>query len=211
MGTSNATGYYDRGEVEDYRVVVDNSVLHVTLAAFDAVVQDNAKVNMNWTSTEGLGFEGYEVQRSVDGTTWKPIGFVPPVSHTDLREYKLTDYDPYNGASFYRLKMIHSDGPARFSSIRSIHINSYTTEITLFPNPAIDKASIQVTGTYGGQPARILVTDISGNKLTEQRTALLSGINIISLPIQATWLRGAYLVHISVGDKHETKKLILRK
>lgn len=211
MTAANATGYYDRGEVEDYRVVVDNSVLHVTLADFEATVQDNSRVSMRWTATESVGFTGYEVERSVDGNEWAPIGFVPPMSHTEMRDYKLTDNDPFKGQSFYRLKLIHSDGPARYSSIRPVHINAYTHEITLFPNPAQDRANLQLYGQTGGQPARIVVTDMSGTKLSEQRVQLLAGINTISLPLRNNWLRGAYLVHITTGERTETRKLILRR
>ena len=80
MTINNSTGYYDIGEVEDYRVVVDYISLAVDLISFDAKVENNSAVELKWSASEDEDFPGYHVQRSSNSTDWENIGFIPASS-----------------------------------------------------------------------------------------------------------------------------------
>src|SRR5690606_1191398 len=69
MTTSHATGFFTNGEVEDYRILVDNFPLATHLLNFDAVTQGK-KVKLNWSATEDAGTLGYEIERSNDNISW---------------------------------------------------------------------------------------------------------------------------------------------
>ena len=144
MTINNSTGYYDMGEVEDYRVVVDYGSLAVDLISFDAKVENNSAVELKWTASEDEDFPGYHVQRSSNGTDWENIGFVPASSSGETNHYELTDNNPYKGTSYYRLKFDETGSQTSYSHIETVRITDLSNSVTVFPNPAVDKASIVI-------------------------------------------------------------------
>ncbi|MBC7948248.1 MAG: T9SS type A sorting domain-containing protein [Chitinophagaceae bacterium] len=211
MTTANSTGYYDMGEVEDYRVIVDNTVLQMNLSEFDAAVDDNVRVKMNWSGNEGPGFLGYDVERSTDGTNWEHFAYVEGVGHDQFQEYKIVDHAPYRGTSYYRLRLNQSNGPVRYSNIRPVKIVDMSRAMVLFPNPATDHANLVIAGGVRGKVAQIFITDIKGNRLAEQKVTLADDYNIIALPIQRSWIRGMYFVHMRIGESTTSAKLVLNR
>jgi hypothetical protein len=208
MTTSKATGYYDIGEVEDYRVIVDNSVLGLPLLSFDATLHDNRKVNLAWSATEEVGFIGYELQRNRDDE-WQYVDFVPAAEDGGQHEYLVTDHDARTGTTQYRLKLYESNGRVRFSSVRSIRINELPTTIRLFPNPARDISNVVISGDVIGQLASVTITSPRGDQVYYQKQMLNYGTNKIEIPRSPTWPPGVYLVQITAGNTTESRKLVL--
>jgi hypothetical protein len=52
------------------------SILAVKWENFSAAAQSNATVALNWSVSDETGSRGFNVERSADGTTWSPIGYV---------------------------------------------------------------------------------------------------------------------------------------
>lgn len=211
MTKNNATGYYNTGEVEDYRVIVDDGVLSVQMMSFDAEVLDNAAVKLKWESNEEVGMPGYDVERSVNGSEWDRIGFVPSTQVGGRQQYELLDKDPAVGKSLYRVKMGDYNGYERYSNIRLIEITQLPGRMAIFPNPVVDKARLTVMGNVQNQPASIQIMDAKGNPLTQQKIFLNPGSNVIELPIHPLWRSGVYFVRVITGDKVELQKLVLQR
>jgi len=76
MTASNPTGYYNDGETEDYRVLVDDFLLPVTLLSFSARAINSTTVRLNWITTSEDNLAGFEIERSADGINWSTIAFV---------------------------------------------------------------------------------------------------------------------------------------
>jgi hypothetical protein len=212
MGPNNATGYYDMGEVEDYRVLVKAIVLPVDLLSFNAEVEGKKKGKLKWSAKEDIDFDGYEIERSADNINWENIAFVPSSGQAETRHYQFIDQDPFKGSSFYRLKLVHANKPSKYSATRTIRIDDgeYAT-ILLYPNPAVDMTSLQITGDVAGQTARINIIDAKGNRLSEEKLVLLAGTNTVSLAIRDVWQPGLYIVQVSIDEKTFTRKLVLKK
>lgn len=208
MTASNATGYYDRGEVEDYRVVIEDFPLTVSLLSFDAKLTDAAKIKLAWSASEEANFPGYDVQRSVNGKYWEEIAFVPAFA-SGIQQYELMDNNPYMGVSQYRLKLNGINGQVRYSSIRTVQVTGQS--IIVFPNPATDKAWIRINSHVAGQVSHIRILDARGIPLCYKKVILSSGSNSVELPLQDAWPAGSYIVHVQVNDKVVTRQLVLRK
>ena len=111
IDASKATGYYDHGETEDYRVLVDDRPLTGNLTAFTAQAVQGSKVNLQWTVTDEAHMAGYTVQRSADKNLWAHAGYTAAKNnsaHTGY--YALTDVHPLPGRSFYRLQLRRAHG-----------------------------------------------------------------------------------------------------
>lgn len=72
MTTSNPTGFFANGEVEDYRVAVDFA-LPIKMLSFDVKAINNQTVSIDWTLDEQPGGAGCELERSADAKEWATI------------------------------------------------------------------------------------------------------------------------------------------
>jgi hypothetical protein len=211
MTINNSTGYYDMGEVEDYKVVVDYGALAVNLISFDAKVQDNSAVELKWSAIEGEDFPAYHVQRSANGTDWESIGFLPASDNGATNHYKLSDSDPYKGTSYYRLKFDEAGNQTSYSPIEIVHIRDLSKSISVYPNPAIDKASIVISSDVNNSRAEVRIMNTQGRQVSLQKVTLTRGANTIDLGVQAAWPPGMYVVQVSNGDETVSKKFMLRR
>ncbi len=209
-GRANATGYYNRGEVEDYRVIVDNTVLGIPLLSFEAKAGNDNKVKLQWTANEEAGYQGYNIQRS-NGAGWERIAFIPASQSTGQFNYDLVDDSPYTGTSSYRIVVNETNGSVRFSNIRSVRIRDVPESISMFPNPAVDKATISVSGVVAQQAGDIRILDANNNSVLYKKITLMRGNNTIEMPFYSTMMPGIYIVQVNTGRSVINKKLIIRR
>jgi hypothetical protein len=168
-------------------------------------------VKLKWEANEEVGLQGYDVERSVNGSEWDRIAFVPSTQAGGRQQYELLDKEPVTGTSLYRVKMGEYNGYERYSNIRLIEITQLPGRMAIFPNPVVDKARLTVVGTMQNQSATIQIMDATGNPLTQQKIFLNPGSNAIELPIHPLWRSGVYFVRVLTGDKVELQKLVLQR
>lgn len=206
MTINNPTGYFDGGEVEDYRVRVDNYPLAVNLFSFDAKVVNKTAVHLNWeVSGEDRQSTGYQVLRSRDGQNWENIGLIAARQTSGKQYYELLDKHPYQGVSYYRLLI----GRDKYSDIRTITIGG-DQSFTLSPNPARDQVVISVKGQTREQ-ADINILSIDGKVVYTARQTLSSGVNTITIPLSKSWPAGTYLVQVADASGTRQQKLVIRR
>ncbi len=212
MTVNNPNGFFSDGEVEDYRVIVDNYPLAVSLFSFDAVAQSRNKVQLTWASAmEDDNFPGYEVQRSKNGTDWEVLGFVAPARTPGNHNYEWYDNAPYAGESRYRLRLGASSGTGKYSDTRTIRIGDDPASVVLAPNPAKDKAIITIATGRRSKQVEIRVMSMQGNLLFSQKHLLSAGTVPVELPIPSSWPAGTYLVQVISEEGVINKKLLINK
>ncbi len=212
MTNSNSTGYYNNGETEDYRVLVDNFPLKANLLSFNAKVITSDNVELKWNSSGEENFNGYELQRSVDNNNWVALNFAPAKGNGISTEinYLYNDFRPLSGKSFYRLKLVSNDAKFKYSEVRTIAIQQGVQEILIMPNPAIDKVTLLINTSVEGI-ASISVTDLAGRILYQQTTALQKGNNNTNLPVAQRLTSGMYFIRTEINGELFVKKLIIKK
>lgn len=206
MTVNNPTGYYDGGEVEDFRVIVDNYPLAVNMLSFDAKVVNKTMVDLDWNAVgEDAQFAGYQVMRSRDGQNWEMIGMVASGRTAGNHAYSFLDKQPYIGTSYYRLLI----GQNKYSDTRSVTIGDEKA-FTLSPNPARDKVVISITGENRNEQADISILTVEGKTLYTTRQTLNAGPNNITIPVNSKWAAGTYLVQIATPAGNRQQKLVIR-
>jgi GEVED domain/Secretion system C-terminal sorting domain len=212
MTNSNPTGYYDNGETEDYRVLVDNYLLKADLLSFNAKIITNNTVELKWNSSGEENFNGYEIQRSADNINWSKLDFVNAKGNGLASEnaYSYNDLRPLTGNSFYRLKLVSGDGKFKNSDIRTVAFNKGIQQITLSPNPAgADNVILSITTSFDASAA-ITLTDITGQIVHRQINAVKKGINSIDLSVTKRLPGGMYYVQVAINNDRITKKLVIK-
>lgn len=209
MNQNHSTGYYDMGEVEDYRVIVDNFPLPVTLISFDANTINNEKVRINWSANEEPGFERYEIERSKNGTDWERINIIPASATGGLQTYELMDNSPFTGSSQYRLKMIDGNTQAKLSQVRTVRISSDLSGIRIYPNPAQNRFNIMITGSSRNEAVSIQLLNAAGAILLNKNVK--SNDNTIPVDLPSSLAPGVYVVAIQKGEERWNQKLMINR
>jgi len=210
MTLSNPTGYYDNGETEDYRVIVDNYPLPVQLVSFDAQAVNNQYVQLKWKTASETNMIGYDVERSRTGNDWEFVGFVAANASQTDNEYTLNDNNPYKGLSKYRLKVKHAGNQEKFSEIRTVTIRDRQALISLAPNPARNTSNLTIeSGSVAN--AQISILGMQGNELSKQKVNLIAGNNTVILRLDESWPAGSYMVRIMIDEEVINKKLIIAR
>lgn len=160
-------------------ISLDGVTLPVNLGSFTVKrVQNN--VRLDWNTYSETANQGFDVERSADGSNYEKIGFVQGRGNSNTESwYTLTDPLPLKGLSHYRLRQIDANGAFRYYPVRTIRFDA-APSVTLYPNPGkntlvIDGNGDEVTGTLilfdgGGRvvlrsklnPAGKAILDISG-------------------------------------------------
>lgn len=149
------------GSTSEFGPSISNQIiLPVTLLTFNALIVQKG-ILLQWTTASEQNNKGFEIERSLDGSNWKRIGFAASQafngnSNTRL-DYSYTDDMPFSTQNYYRLKQVDFDGKYEYSRIRSVNFTN-GGNVSIYPNPAIE--SITVTGLQGNE--NIQLRDVSG-------------------------------------------------
>jgi photosystem II stability/assembly factor-like uncharacterized protein len=191
---------------------IDTTVIPVELNSFSTSVVAN-KVILNWSTSSELNNRGFEIERSLDKTHWKIIGFVDGNGTTiEIKNYTFTDYLFENSPQnlFYRLKQIDFDGTFEYSDIIEVEVG-IPLDFFLsqnYPNPFNPETNIEFH-----IPIDALVTlkvyDILGREvitlLNEPKTAGRYKVNFDATNLSS----GVYFYKLIIGGYTQIKKMIL--
>lgn len=137
-------------------------------------------VLVTWQTAAEANNAGFKVQRSLDGRTFKTIGFVAGNGDTEtVSSYEYIDRDVNTGPLYYyRLEQIDEDGKTDFSAIRTARISGSSIadwQVGLpAPNPINAATTIQVYAPTDSM-ADFEIFDQSGRRIKTGRYNLIGG------------------------------------
>ncbi|MGQ0737715.1 MAG: GEVED domain-containing protein [Bacteroidota bacterium] len=215
MTTANATGYYNNGEVEDYRVLVDDFPLSAQLISFDAQVIGDATVRLNWKTTNEQNLSGFGIERSSNGINWVTIDFVTALGNNgqpDINQYVFDDVQPLQGRSYYRLKITNLTGGDQYSEVKTVFLGKNTVpEILIAPNPVKENLYAVIYSAETSQNAVVHITDMAGRILLTRKQSLTAGINNLVISEVSQWPAGNYNFILVTGRGNVTGKFTVMK
>lgn len=114
--------------------VANSGTFPVELTTFEG--QPEVGRNLLWWLTASeLNNAGFEVERSVDGTTFDAIGFVAGAgTTTSPTRYEFADNQLLANTLYYRLRQTDIDGRAQYSATIAVQ-NEREGHLALMPNP----------------------------------------------------------------------------
>lgn len=151
-------------------LVFDNALLAplpVKFVDVKAVRKDDKSVLVNWTVSQEVNINKYEVERSVNGVDFIKIGSVLALNNVSTHGYDFIDEQPNFGVNYYRIRSVEAMGTTQLSKTVKIVSAISKQQFTIFPNPVTNN-TISVTsnqtnfGKYFYQ-----ITDVLGKKIIE--------------------------------------------
>ena len=205
-GDVDACTTFNAGETEDYviRIVAG---LPVTMIQFNGEKKDNVNV-LTWITTKETNNKGFEVLRSFNGIDFTTIGYVASSSingnSAGELNYKFIDNHAPSGNCYYRLRQVDINGKKTYSNIvliKGIKENKIAFT-TIYPNPAKTLLSVALSAPTT-QNIIIVITDISGRTIKEQKLFANSGDNQYNINV-SDLNAGTYIIKATCNSGCET-------
>ena len=114
------------------------------------------KIGLNWEAVTSKSHSYFEVEKSADAIGFASIGKV-----TSGAPFGFTDYAPYTGNNYYRIKEVEADGKTAYSKIINIPYNDGKTGVVVYPNPVTDVLQIKINDKSVAS-VNIKITDVQG-------------------------------------------------
>ena len=127
-----------------------NLSLPVELLSFTASLRKDKTVDLEWKTASEKDNDFFVVERSRDGQNFEYLHQENSQGNaTATQNYSWTDRAPYQGVSYYRLKIVALDGTEAYSEVVSITINALAEDFVVFPNPINKTNLLQVRSNIG--------------------------------------------------------------
>jgi hypothetical protein len=110
-------------------------ILPIKFGAVTATL-NNGVVAVNWKVLTETDVVKYVVEKSANATSFAEVGSVNASGNT---QYNFADANPLKGNSFYRVKAVHNNGQALYSTVLRISNNKGKAGVNVYPNPVVGK------------------------------------------------------------------------
>ena len=211
----STTGIADFGETEDgeayvvsltgngvYRIL-STPPLPVSLIAFGGTV-NNEGVNLNWQTSMEENVSQFEIEHSMNGTSFSYVGTVAARNISTGAAYTFLHSIDYNGVIFYRLKITDTDGSYKYSNIISVATGNAAKNIV---SPSIIKNGAMNVNLFSLGYNSLELISMNGIVTFRKNITGQSGnikVNIGKLS------PGIYIVRLVGNSKTSSQKIVIQ-
>lgn len=191
-------GTYGRGVWETPLFVP--VVIPVKWLSFTARKETNAN-RLNWKVSGETHDSKYEVQKSVDGINFVPLGTIAGRG-LNVTDYQFTDGIIKNGVVYYRIKEI-TGGSYYYSTIIALMRGEQQAQLVIRPNPVVNN---ELSFSFIHEDNSVYEIDVMNSQgglvLIHKQTDAFGRLSVGHLP------KGMYTLIIRSGDKTFQSKFI---
>jgi hypothetical protein len=191
--------------------VTVNSILPLLLINFSGHNSD-AQLIFDWTTTEEINVNHFELQESVDGIHFSTISTTKALAADGTEhQYHATINKQLQAVSYYRLKIVDNDAGTQFSSVITLKpINKHNAVVQISPNPFKETIVVQ----YASETATSLtltITDMYGRVLRKSIEKVLTGDNQLRISNLGNLSSGTYYLQVSTSGKNQVSVYKIQK
>lgn len=208
-GTNGSTGCAGAVATDPAGGGDGNVVLPIELIDFD-VVKNEQTVAVSWVTASEKNNDYFTIQKSQNMTDWASGMYIQGAGNsTSIKQYSYTDYDPYPGVSFYRLKQVDYDGKFSFSPVISIDFTQTDESIfQVYPTRSLGNFNVSFEGRKD-EPLLIVVRNFLGQEFYSKGFILDSNHLIQPIDLSGILAPGIYLVVASSDDRVFSKRIVV--
>ncbi len=141
---------------------VSEDALPVEMLYFEGAEEGGA-VQLDWATATEIDNDHFEVQRSQDGRDWEVIGVVNGAGTTvEEQVYDFSDFKPYVGNSYYRLRQVDYDGKFAYTDIILVNVRLEPISLNVYPNPIEDIFTVDIKGINANEETSYSIISLQG-------------------------------------------------
>jgi len=176
--------------------------LPVVLVDFNVNAIENLGV-LSWSTSSEVNSDYFDVQRSEDGIQWITIGRQAASQQSNVtQKYGFNDSEPIMGTSYYRLKMVDTDGSFAYSTIKALLMRQPDGYV-IYPNPV--SARLFIKGIDQKKVLGVSIVDSNGTEIYKASTLKSEGINV------SGFTPGIYSVITQTNTGKRVSKVVISK
>jgi hypothetical protein len=178
---------------------INAAVLAADVKYFTAFRSSDGNI-LKWVSLKEYDNAFFEIERSVDGANFSTIDRIAgQINSTSEKDYQYVDLSPPT-KSYYRLKMITSNGKNSYSNIIRVDRGKLNSKIT-FNNLVTDQIALQISNLTQDR-LQIKIIDQAGREIYHQTTKINPDNSLVNINT-ATISKGLYYIILSGVDYKE--------
>ncbi len=176
-------------------------VSYITLTATPEI----KSVKLDWRTSVEINNHHFNIERSVNGSSFTKIGEVPGSGNTSTyHDYVFYDDAPLKGRSFYRVQQVDNDSKFKYSDIVAVKYAD-KTKVEIFPNPVTGSdINIFFNETVKGQ-VTIRIHDMAGREIFKHTYNDPAG----NIKLKPDLSAGIYMVRIIGKDINTAEKIVV--
>lgn len=161
-------------------------------------------VQTTWVTYNEINLQGYDVERSINGTLFNKMINVPAKDGNEKNIYGWFDASPVVGDNYYRIKAIDKNGQVHYSQIVKVTLSGGQSSIQVSPNPATTNNSyVQLINMPAGKYV-ISVYNMAGQRISTKLYTHAGGSALVNLNTGRLSV-GIYTVLVNGRQQYSTK------
>jgi hypothetical protein len=194
-----------------WTLVTTTMPLPVKLVKFNAVLNSRETVDVSWNTASETNNDYFTVERTKNGSDFEFVGRVKGGGNSsEPLSYKLTDMNPLQGVSYYRLLQTDFNGQTTIYDPIPVNLQSAVT-FNVFPNPSHgDELYMTLNGEIAGKEILVVLYDLQGQ--TTYSKVIVTGQDksvMEAIDPSAKLAAGVYLVVATSDNKIYKQKVII--
>jgi len=186
---------------------IPGSPLPVKIAYFKIASVSNQGIALEWATSMEKNFSHFEIQSAESDLQFSTIGMIEGRGGLQVKTvYEWLDDSPVNGKNYYRLKAVDFDNSVEYFSVIVADWSGDVNELSLYPNPVIDRTFNVNVGDGYDQPVNLVVYESKGTIVYSN--TLLAKSNAVKLPETIT--AGIYFVRVSSASSQQVVRLVVK-
>lgn len=196
-----------------FTLVKTESTLPIQLISFNASMNKDRQVDLDWETASEINNSFFTIQRSKNLTDIEEIENIPGAGNSSVKStYHTVDRKPFFGDSYYRLKQTDFDGRFTLGEWKHVKIsdNIIQEDLTVqnvFPNPFYDEFLVDYTVIESGEITLQLVNDI-GQLIFIDKTMASEGKNSYFFSNRNGLAPGMYYFNIFYKGRVKSFKVV---
>lgn len=180
--------------------------LPVSLISFNAKAQGNHTVDITWSTASETNNKSFLVERSKDMKAFEKVGEINDIAALSnaVKNYHLTDSEPFSGTSYYRLAQTDLDGKKTLYRAVSVIVRSEAYGV--FPNPVAREGQFTLR-LDEPESAVISFHSVDGRAVLLRRMGVQSGH--LLLKSDKKLAPGIYLLSVTERGQTRTHRLVM--
>lgn len=146
--------------LDNINVVKSNAtfvnLLPINFITFTGSLQPGKKIGLYWEAVTDKNHAYFDVEKSADGISFNSIGKVSTGA-----PFNFTDYAPFNGNNYYRIKEVDIEGKVTYSKVINVPYNAGKLNVSIYPNPVTDLLQVKLNDRTTGN-VDINISDLQG-------------------------------------------------
>jgi uncharacterized repeat protein (TIGR01451 family) len=197
--------------VDDGIAIITPAIINlpVVMSKFNATLQANNVVAIQWTTEQEINTNRFLIERSSDGQNFSSIGQVSAAGFaSQTRNYQWLDQVGTISTNwvYYRIKQFDNDGKWKYSTIVAVKLKKGTTQFTVSPNPFRNLINVNFDWQLN-ETGTISIINYEGQQIMKKQIQLMKGANFIQLNELNKLNAGNYLVRIQTSAQVIIKQI----